>query len=183
MLPMTTSDPGEVRQPGEVRDSRGDGAGRRLERAPSARYASPDRADVAQGSIIGPLAQAAVVALAGAALLFLVGAVVASTVGLAFVCGVTGAGIGLVLAQLGVGREGAPPRLSRTRTLWLAIGMAIGGVIAADVATWLYALREGGTLGLVDYLFETFGPFVPGELVVAALGAVWGASSGPITRS
>jgi len=133
--------------------------------------------------MIGPTAQAAVVAVVGAALLFLVGAVVASTVGLAFVCGVMGAGIGLVLAGLGVARDGEPPRLSRSRILWLAIGMSIGAVVVADVATWLYALREGGTLGLLDYLFETFGPFVPGELIVAALGALWGASSGPVTRS
>ena len=61
--------------------------------------------------------------------------------------------------------------------------MAIGAVVVADIATWLYALREGGTLGLLDYLLTTFGPFVPGELVVAALGALWGASSGPVKRS
>ena len=52
-----------------------------------------------------------------------------------------------------------------------------------DVATWLNASAEGGTLGVLDYLWETFGLFVPGELLLAALGAVFGVSSGPIKRS
>jgi hypothetical protein len=172
-------------EPGEVRDARA-GSGRRLEQPPSARYRRPDDTPGqggGRGSLIGPLAQATIVAVIGAALLFLVGAVVASTVGLVFVCGVMGAGIGLLLAKAGVPDEGGPAALSRGGVLWLAVGLAVAAVLVADVATWLYALREGGTLGLLDYLFETFGPFVPGEFVVAVLGTVWGVSSGPVQRS
>ena len=65
----------------------------------------------------------------------------------------------------------------------LAIGIAAGAVLVAFVATWLNARGEGGTLGLLDYLWETFGPFVPGTLFLAALGAGWGASAGPVQRS
>jgi hypothetical protein len=32
----------------------------------------------------------------------------------------------------------------------------------------------------VDYLFETFGPFVPAEALLAALAAWWGAGIGPV---
>lgn len=178
MPPMTTSEPGEVRDPRAGR------SGRLLDQPPSARYApqgGPGGED--RGSVIGPVAQAGVAAAVGAALLFLVGAVVASTVGLVFVSGVMGAAIGLLLARAGASRDGAPAALTRGAVLRLAVGMAVAAVVVADVGTWLYALREGGTLGLLDYLFETFGPFVPGELLVAALGALWGASSGPVTRS
>jgi hypothetical protein len=170
-------------EPGEVRDARA-GSGRRLEQPPSVRYVppgDPGAGDGGRGSL-GPLAQAAIVAVIGAALLFLVGAIVASTVGLLFVCGITGAGVGLLLARAGISHEGAPAALDRNRVLWLAIALAVGAVVVADVATWLYALREGGTLGLFDYLFATFGPFVPAELVAAVLGALWGASSGPVQR-
>jgi hypothetical protein len=183
---MTTGEPGEVRGPSATApEPPGSRSGRRLEQPPSARYApaGPVTDDEGRASLIGPLMQALVVAAVGAVLLFLVGAVEASTVGLVFVCGVMGAAIGLLLAKAAVGRDGAPPALSRRAVLWLAVAIASGAVVVADIATWLYAIREGGVLGLVDYLFETFGPFVPGELLVAALGAAWGASSGPVSRS
>ena len=182
---MATDDPSE---PGEVRDTRERGSGGRLlEQAPSRRYEPPGGTSDGgsrnrRGSLLVPLAQAALVAAIGAALLFLVGAVVASTVGLMFVCGVTGAAIGLVLSRATVDPDGASPPLTRGAMTGLAIGIALGAVVLADIATWAYALREGGTLGLFEYLFETFGPFVPGELLAAALGALWGASSGPIQR-
>ena len=47
---------------------------------------------------------------------------------------------------------------------------------------WAYALGEGGTLGLLDYLLQTFGPFVPAEAVIAAVTAWWGAGAGPVQR-
>jgi hypothetical protein len=176
---MTTGEPGEVRDPRA-------GSGGRLEQPPSARYTQmgdPPGSGGRRGSPVAPLAQALIVAIIGAALLFLVGAVAASTVGLVFVCGVMGAAIGLLLARASVAPDGGAPPMSRGAVLRVAIGIALGAVVAADVATWLYALREGGTLGLVDYLLETFGPFVPGELLVATLSAAWGASSGPVSRS
>lgn len=128
------------------------------------------------------MAQAGIAAAVGAAVLFLVGAVIASTAGLVFVSGVMGAAIGLLLTHAAVSTEERSPALTRGAVIWLAIGIAAGAVVVADVATWLNARGEGGTLGVLDYLLETFGLFVPGELLVAALGAVWGASAGPVQR-
>jgi hypothetical protein len=176
---VTTSEPGEPRAPREGR------AGRRLEQPPSARYAPPDGrpASAGRGSVVGPLARAGAAAAIGAALLFLVGAIVAATAGLVFVSGVMGAAIGLLLARAAVAGDDAVPALTRGAVTWLAIGIAIGAVVVAGVVTWLYARGEGGTLGLLDYLLATFGPFVLGELLVAAIGAAWGASAGPVQRS
>ena len=179
---MATSEPGE---PGEPRDP-GDGrSGRRLEQPPSARYAAPGLSASSSGraSLVRPIARAGLAAAVGAALLFLVGAVVASTAGLVFVSGVMGTAIGLLLARAHVSTDERAPALTRTAVTWLAIGIATGAVVVADVATWLNARGEGGTLGLLDYLLETFGLFVPGELLVAAVGAAWGASAGPVQRS
>ena len=170
-------------EPGEARDHRSRGSGRRLDQAPSARYVAPEGMSGDDGgSLVGPLARAAIAAVLGAGLLFIVGAVVAETAGLVFVSGVMGAAIGLLLSR-GTVAESGPPGLTRRTAAWLAIGLAAGAVVAAWVATWLYARQEGGTLGLLDYLLQAFGPFVPGELLVAALGAAWGASSGPVRRS
>ena len=176
---MATSEPGEPREP---RDGR---SGRRLEQPPSARYAAPDggASSTGRASLVRPVAQAGIAAVVGAALLFLVGAIVASTAGLVFVSGVMGAAIGLLLARASAPTDERAPALTRGAVTWLAIGIAAAAVVVADVATWLNARGEGGTLGLLDYLWATFGPFVPGELFVAALGAVWGASTGPVQRS
>jgi hypothetical protein len=54
--------------------------------------------------------------------------------------------------------------------------------VVAATATWLIGRAEGGVLGPIEYLVETFGPFVPGEAVIAAIGAWWGATNGPIQR-
>ena len=121
------------------------------------------------------------VAVVGAALLVLVGAVLASYVGLLFVAGATGAATGLVLARAALPLDAAAP-VSRRAVTWLSIGLVVAAIVAADLATWVIALGEGGVLGPLDYLWATFGPFVPGELVVGALGAAWGATSGPVQR-
>lgn len=169
-------------EPGEPRDPRSRGAGRVLDQPPSARYERPGTDDAGAESPVRPLAQAVLAAVLGAVLLFGVGAVIASTAGLVFVSGAMGAAIGLLLSRASVADQGTPA-LTRRAVTWLAIGIAVAAVIVAAVATWLYARGEGGTLGLVDYLLETFGPFVPGELVIAAVAAAWGASSGPVRRS
>ncbi len=131
----------------------------------------------------GPLARAGIAALLGAAALAGLGAILASTAGLLFVSGVTGAGVGLVLARASVPTGERSPALSRRAVTWLSIAVSIGAVGIADVATWVFARLEGGTLGLVEYLLATFGPFVPGELLVAGLAAAWGAGAGPVARS
>ena len=176
---MATSEPGEPRDPREGH------AGRRLQQPPSGRYASTGGTAPSTGraSLVAPLAQSGIAAAVGAALLFLVGAVVASTAGLVFVSGVMGAVIGLLLVRATVPSDDRGPALTRSAVTWLAIGIAVGAVVVADVATWLNARSEGGTLGLLDYLLQTFGLFVPGELFIAALGAVWGVGAGPVRRS
>jgi hypothetical protein len=62
------------------------------------------------------------------------------------------------------------------------VALSLVAVAASDLLTWRFALVEGGALGLVDYLWETFGLLVPGEAVVAALTAAWGAAAGPVQR-
>ena len=130
-----------------------------------------------------PLVRATLAALLGAAALVVVGAVLASTFGLLFVGGAMGATIGLVLARAAVPREGGAGRpVARGTVIRLAVALALGAVIAADVGTWLVAVREGGTLGVLDYLWTTFGPFVPGVALIAVVTAGWGASAGPVQR-
>jgi hypothetical protein len=172
------------RDPGEPADQRAGGTGRRLPEPPSARYAgaAAEPAAAARGPLSGPLAKAALVAAAGAAALVIVGAILASTAGLLFVSGLMGAGVGLVLARARVPDGAAAPAASRRTVTWLAIGLAVAAVAAASAGTWLIAVREGGTLGPLDYLLTTFGPFVPGELLVAGLAAWWGVGAGPVQR-
>lgn len=117
--------------------------------------------------------------LATALVLVAVGALLASTAGLLFVAGLGGGATGLVLARAAAPGDGARP-VARRRIGWLAVAIVIGAVMVAAVGTWLIAQREGGTLGLVDYLAETFGPFIPGEALVAAAAAAWGANAGPV---
>ena len=178
------------------RPSPGEAGPRRLERPPSDRYAPGGRAGGGTGSgagrgaglgdspstssaLPGPLARAAIVALAMALALLAVGALLASTAGLLFVAGIGGGATGLVLARAAVPRDGARPVARRTIG-WLAVAIAIGAVAVAALGTWLIAQREGGTLELVDYLAETFGAFIPGEAIVAAAAAAWGANAGPV---
>lgn len=156
----------------------------RLAEPPSARYAEPTAArpdDGAASALRWPLAKAALAALLGAAALVEIGAVSASTVGLLFVSGAMGAAIGLLLARAAVPGESARP-IRRTAVTRLAVVMGVAAVALADVGTWLFARGEGGTLGLVDYLLTTFGPFVPAEALLAAVTAWWGAGAGPVQR-
>lgn len=113
----------------------------------------------------------------------LVGGVFASTFGLLFVAAAMGAAIGLVLARAAVPAPGSDARpVSRRLVVWLALALAIVAVVVADIATWLYALAEGGTLELFDYLWTTYGLFIPAVAVVAVVTAWWGASAGPVQR-
>ena len=175
---MAGSEPGDRnRAPAEPR-------GRRLAEAPSARYAAGGQAgapDASRSALPGPLVRAGLIAAAGAIALVLVGGIFASTFGLLFVSGVMGAAIGLVIARAGVPDNAARPTPRRT-VLWIAIALAIGAVALGDVGLWLVARQEGGTLGPLDYLWTTFGPFLPGDAIVAALTAWWGASAGPVQR-
>lgn len=92
-----------------------------------------------------------------------------------------GAAVGLVIARAAVPGDAARPTSRRT-VVWIAIALAIGAVALGDVGLWLFARQEGGSLGPLDYLWTTFGPFVPGDAVAAGLTAWWGAGAGPVQR-
>jgi len=165
---------------------------RHLDRAPGERYARHGAGHVAAGAatdadrgeprqaLVVPLVKAATVALVGAGLLYEIGALLSSNVGLVFVAGLTGAAIGLLLARAAAPGGGDLPGLTRRQALWLAVGLTVAAVVLGAVGTWLHALGEGGALGPIDYLLETFGIIVPGELVVGSVAAAWGASAGPV---
>jgi hypothetical protein len=136
-----------------------------------------------RSALAGPLIRAALIGLVGALILVLVGGIVASTAGLVFVAGATGAGVGLALARAAVPPADAatePPPLGRVACMRLAVALACTAVLIAAAGTWLVALREGGTLGPIEYLWTAFGPFVPAELIVASISAAWGARAGPV---
>ena len=171
-------------EPGERVDPDRPSASRRLAEPPSNRYAPRSERDTGTdagraSALPGPLARSLVIAGGGVAALVAVAAIGGSTVGLLFISGVLGAGVGLVLARAAAPRNDARP-MPRRRVTWLAVALAIGAVAVADVAIWVYARGEGGTLTLPDYLLTTFGPFVPGEAIVAAVAAAWGANAGPV---
>src|SRR5437773_1050283 len=168
-------------EPGERGNPVVDGAKGRLERPPSDRYEHRSPAGpAARGELLLPAAKATGAALLGAIAVYAVGGLFASTAGLLFVAGLTGAAVGLLLAGAAVAGDAAAPALTRRQVTWLAVALSIGAVAIGAVATWLHALSEGGTLGFVDYQLETFGPFIFGEAVIATLAAAWGANAGPV---
>ena len=157
----------------------------------SSHRAAPESPDPAASrpdpaaEIRGPLARATTIGLVGAAILVLVGGVLASTAGLLFVAAATGAGIGLALARAAVPSPTAETEtavLTRRQAARWSVATACLAVVLGAAGTWLVARSEGGTLGPIDYLWTTFGWFVPAELVFASLAAAWGARAGPIAR-
>lgn len=182
---MADRDPGDRSEPAEAR------ARRVLERPPAERYArsldedgrAPDGSDTEppRSALAGPLIRALAAGAAGAGALVVIGAVFASTVGLLFISGAVGATVGLVLARVAV-TPNVARAVSRRTVTWLALAVTLVAIAVAFVATWLYARSEGGTLGLLEYLFTTFGPFVPGQLVIGSVAAAWGANAGPVQR-
>ena len=109
------------------------------------------------------------------------GGVLASTFGLLLIAGAMGAVIGLLVARAAVPLDAAAPTPRRT-VIRIAIALSLGAVVLGDLGLWLFARSEGGVLGPFDYLWTTFGPFVPGVALVAALTAWWGAGAGPVQR-
>jgi hypothetical protein len=162
-----------------------------LDRPPSERYARDDvgpggtNGDTggtsARSALSGPLLRAFVLAAAGSASLILIGAVLASTVGLLFISGAIGATVGLVLSRAAAPTNGSRPLARRTVT-GVSLVLTLGAISAAFVVIWLFARTEGGVLGLLDYLWTTFGPFVPGQLLIGSVAAAWGANAGPVQR-
>lgn len=109
------------------------------------------------------------------------GGVLAERTGLLAIAGIGGAAIGLIAAGAAASPDGVlPAAMPRSRARRLAIGLAIGAVAGGALITWWYGRTEGGVLGPLDYLWTTFGPYVPVEAVLAALTAAWGAGAGPV---
>lgn len=108
---------------------------------------------------------AVVAALAGAAAITILGGMLAVSAGLLVVAAATGWVVGFGL------RVGAGETVTTGRRVRLALGLALLAVVLGQLGLWLYARTEGGVLGPLDYLGETFGPLVPLELVAAALAS------------
>lgn len=105
---------------------------------------------------------AVLVSLVGAAVIVALAGVLAQTTGLLAVAGIGGIAIGRTLRTAGDALA-APARLA------LSIVFALDMVILGNLGTWAFAIAEGGVLGPIDYLAETFGPLVPIELAVASV--------------
>jgi hypothetical protein len=118
----------------------------------------PNTADPSRG-----LALAALLAIVGAVIITVAGGLLAITAGLLVIAATLGLAIPMVLAQ----------GTAAARRRWLAPSLALLGVALGQVGLWLVARQEGGTLGLIDYLAETFGFLVPLQLGIAAVVAWW----------
>jgi hypothetical protein len=141
---------------------------RRLAHPPSDRYrvAEPEPADPGRTVSAARGAMLAVgAAAAGAVAITILGGVLAVSAGLIVVAGVTGWAVALGL------RVGAGASLSAGGRVRLAIGLALVAVVVGQVGLWLYARTEGGVLGPLDYLGETFGLLVPLQAVAASIVA------------
>jgi hypothetical protein len=112
------------------------------------------------------IAIAVVAALVGATVITLAGGILSITAGLLVIAAALGWVIAATLSSSAGGGTGL-------RREWLAAALAAVGVALGQVGLWLVARQEGGTLGLVDYLWEVFGILVPSQLVLAILVAWW----------
>jgi hypothetical protein len=161
---------GERQSPGERAPATGTvGAGRpsRLDRPPGERYGGPgihpdEPASDGERGTPRSLAVASVIGLAGSALIVILGGVLALSAGLVVVAGVIGWLIGTTLAGGSIG-----PRRA------IAIALAVESVLVGQVGLWLFAMSEGGALGLVDYLGQTWGIVIIAEVAAAAIAAWW----------
>ena len=108
---------------------------------------------------------AALAVVAGAGLLVVLGGVMAVSAGLLVAAAAIGWAVAVAL------RVGAGATLAEGRRARLAVGLAGFAVVLGQTGLWLYARSEGGVLGPLDYLGETFGPLVPLELAAAAIVA------------
>ncbi len=141
---------------------------RRLPHPPSDRYRTPEvelpNADDA-ASATRAVTWGIATAVVGAVVTTVLGGVLAISAGLLVVAAATGWGIAMGL------RIGGRSHLDRRRRVRLALGLATGAVIVGQLGLWLFARAEGGVLGPVDYLAETFGLLIPAQLAIAWIAA------------
>lgn len=150
--------PGPTPTPGE----------RRLAHPPSDRYRvaepeppGPERVvSVWRGVLL-----AAAAAVGGAIAITVLGGVLAISAGLLVAAAASGWAVGV-----GV-RVGAGATLIANRRSRAALLLALGSVVLGQVGVWTFARMQGGVLGPIDYLGETFGLLVPLQLLGAAITA------------
>ena len=102
------------------------------------------------------------IGVAGSAIIVVLGGVLALSAGLVVVAGAIGWLIGGTLRGGVIGPRAA-----------IAVALAVESVLVGQVGLWLFARSEGGALGLVDYLAQTWGWIVVAETAAAALTAWW----------
>ena len=159
--------------PSGTAPQRHDGGERRLARPPSDRYHAPDPAASASdgdqaeasGSLGRAIAFGALTGLALAAAITVLGGVLLITAGLIAVAGIGG---WAVAVAVGAGGRAA---VASSRRRALAAGLAAAAVVAGQLGLWLFARYEGGVLGPVDYLAETFELLVPLQFLFATAAA------------
>jgi hypothetical protein len=146
---------------------------RRLARPPSERYGTeepvPVEAEDGGGSFGRALAFGGLTAIALAAGIALFGGVILVTAGLVALAALGGWAIGIAV------RVGSGGTVAAARRAVMAVVLAALAVVGGQLGLWLFARYEGGVLGPVDYLAETFGLLVPIELAFAVVAA-WFAS-------
>lgn len=137
---------------------------RRLAHPPSDRYRVVEPAPAPDDAAATPtrgVVFGAAAAIAGAAAITVLGGVLAISSGLIVVAGATGWAVAAGL------RAGAGGSIRRTRRVRLAVAFAVLAVALGQAGLWAYGRAEGGVLGPLDYLAETFGLLVPVEVAVA----------------
>ena len=160
--------------PGGTAPDPQDGGERRLARPPSDRYRSTADAATAGsddqvgagGSFGRAVAFGALTGLIVAAAITVLGGVLLITAGLIAVAALGGWAIAIAVRAGGLDAVGPPRRRA------LAVGLAAAAVLAGQLGLWLFARYEGGVLGPVDYLAETFEFLVPLQFLFA-IAAAW----------
>lgn len=146
---------------------------RRLARPPSDRYRTEEPVLIVPedggGSFGRALGFGGLTAIAIAAGLALFGGVILVTAGLVALAALGGWAIGIAV------RMGSKGTVTAQRRAVMAAILAALAVLGGQLGLWLFARYEGGVLGPVDYLAETFGLLVPIELAFAVVAA-WFAS-------
>jgi hypothetical protein len=158
-------------EPGERRPA--DTEPRRLERPPGERYATPQASGdesasgKGAGSPVRGIVLASAVGTIGSAASIALFALASVSAGLLVVAALTGLFVAEAL------RAGGGATLQGRMRQGLALATAVESVVVAQLGIWLYARAEGGALGLIDYLAQTFGFLVLLQFAIAAIVAWW----------
>lgn len=149
---------------------------RSLERPPGERFrrgrgaALDDLEASRSGSLVRAIGFGLIGAVVGLLVFLVLAAAFSFTAGLVVVAIFMARLIGLFV------RAGAAGTLSSPARVVVAVVLFLVGMTAANVVTWLWALAEGGDLGLIDYLSQVYGtPLVALEFMIGTLTAWWSA--------